>query len=371
MAIDRRKATVFGSAAVLRALLFFAFPSLPDLLTGRVEISTPITSFKRRKLPSRLSCSVTNGKSSTRRSLPLYSQCLSLRWRRLLPSASLAPTFRTHPSLLSSLVTSLLYILLDLLCAHFLIQIAESNESRQTRLFQSPRRELKWDGVTVAAAFLFNPFTIASCLGRPTSIFTSCAILSAISLACTSRPLTAMLALGLASYLSMYPALLLPPLILLSYDHLHRENRPIGSLPSFAIYHTTAFATSITTFLSESYLLMGSWEFISSTYGTHLLLPDLTPNVGLWWYFFIEMFDSFREFFLGVFWIHLGGYVGGLCFRLRKQPLFVITLLLGLCAIFKPYPSISDTSLFCSLLPCYRHVFPCLFPPRDWIVESS
>ena len=30
-------------------------------------------------------------------------------------------------------------------------------------------------------------------------------------------------------------------------------------------------------------------------------MPDLTPNVGMWWYFFTEMFDHFRPFFLGVF----------------------------------------------------------------------
>lgn len=31
------------------------------------------------------------------------------------------------------------------------------------------------------------------------------------------------------------------------------------------------------------------------------MLPDLTPNPGLWWYFFTEMFDHFRPFFLMVF----------------------------------------------------------------------
>ena len=38
---------LFLGAAVLRLALFTLFPSLPDLLTGRVEISTPVTSFKR------------------------------------------------------------------------------------------------------------------------------------------------------------------------------------------------------------------------------------------------------------------------------------------------------------------------------------
>lgn len=182
----------------------------------------------------------------------------------------------------------------------------------------------------------------------------------------------AMVALGLASYLSLYPALFLPPLIILCFDARYKTGNQVPSVLSFALTHTIAFLGSIACFLLESFLLTGgSWEFISSTYGVHLLLPDLTPNVGLWWYFFIEMFDSFREFFLGVFWLHLGGYVGGLCVRLRTQPLFVITTLLGLCAIFKPYPSISDTALYLSLLPCYRHIFPCECNPQHGVERRA
>lgn len=177
--------------------------------------------------------------------------------------------------------------------------------------------------------------------------------------------MNSMLALALASYLSLYPALLLPPLLLLCYDRHAREGKSASSLPTFALFHSVIFVASIAWFLYVSYLLTGgSWEFLLSTYGVHLLLPDLTPNVGLWWYFFIEMFDSFREFFLGVFWLHLGGYVGGLCLRIRRQPLFIITTLLGIFAVFKPYPSISDTSLYFALLPMYRHTFPCKFSLR-------
>jgi GPI-anchor transamidase subunit U len=47
MSIDRRKAMLFGAAAAVRLLLFTSFPGLPELLTARVEISTPVTSFKR------------------------------------------------------------------------------------------------------------------------------------------------------------------------------------------------------------------------------------------------------------------------------------------------------------------------------------
>ena len=51
MVIDRRKALLFSAASVLRFALALVFPGLPDILTGRVEISTPVTSFKRCEVP--------------------------------------------------------------------------------------------------------------------------------------------------------------------------------------------------------------------------------------------------------------------------------------------------------------------------------
>ena len=155
----------------------------------------------------------------------------------------------------------------------------------------------------------------------------------------------------------MYPLLLLPPLILLAYDRRNDSNQK-PYLLQFAAKNVAIVATSVSTLFSVSYLLTGSWEFVPSTYGIQLTLTDLTPNVGLWWYFFIEMFDSFRAFFLGVFWLHLSSYVGGLSIRIRTQPLVVLTLLLGIFSIFKPYPSISDASLFFAMVPLFRHLFP-------------
>lgn len=162
--------------------------------------------------------------------------------------------------------------------------------------------------------------------------------------------------MSFAAYLSMYPALLLPPLVLLAYD---RSQTPGKTQPIKFVGSCVGVAVATVAALFQmSYFITGSWEFLSSTYGIQLTLTDLTPNVGLWWYFFIEMFDSFRSFFLAVFWLHLSSYVGALSIRIRRQPLLVITLLLGIFGIFKPYPSISDTSLFLAMTPLYRHVFP-------------
>jgi len=182
-------------------------------------------------------------------------------------------------------------------------------------------------------------------------------IVYAISKAVQGKSLSSMVAISFASYLSMCPLLLVSPLLLLCYDRQPASRRTVASkfytINAAVVLGTTSFL------LFLSFLVSGaSWEFLWSTYGIQLTLTDLTPNVGLWWYFFIEMFDSFRAFFLGVFWLHLSSYVGGLSIRIRTQPLAVLTLLLGIFSIFKPYPSIADISLFLGFVPLYKHVWP-------------
>ncbi|KAH7320023.1 cell division control protein CDC91 [Stachybotrys elegans] len=337
------KASVYAGAALLRLVLFVAFPQLPDLLTGRVEISTPVTSFKR----------LQEGLFLYNHNVSPYDGGVYHQAPLLLPLFSLLPDVKSWP-----IFTSLLYILVDILSANALVKIAESGEAGQSRLFTSPRRNKRASPMLVAAAFLFNPLTIASCIGRPTSVFTNCAILHAIAKVIQGSPFSAIVALSFASYLSLYPVLLLPPLVLLAYDR-QPEKRRTKSTVEFAATCIMVFLGCSSILLAMSFLLTGnSWEFLSRTYGIQLTLTDLTPNVGLWWYFFIEMFDSFRAFFLAVFWLHLSSYVGGLSIRLRTQPLVVLTILLGSFSIFKPYPSISDASLFLAMLPLFRHVLP-------------
>ncbi|KAE9968344.1 hypothetical protein Vi05172_g5659 [Venturia inaequalis] len=341
--MDKQKALLFGSAVAIRVLLFTAFPSLPPVLTGRVEISTPVTSFKR----------LQEGLFLYTHNISPYDGGVFHQAPLLLPLFSLFPDPSRYP-----LFTGIFFIILDLLSAHALTLIVETGVSVSARLFSSPRKEFRYGSTAIAAAYLFNPFTIATCIARPTSILTNTFILSAIASAANAQSLTFVLALSAASYLSLYPVLLFPPLLILCYDQTTSRTKTTHSATKFTITHFAGLTVAIGALLGLSYLTTGSWQFLTSTYGTYLLLPDLTPNVGLWWYFFIEMFDSFREFFLGVFWLHMASYVGGLSIRFQKQPLFAIVAMLGIIAVFQPYPSIADTSLFLGVVPLYRHLFP-------------
>ena len=206
--------------------------------------------------------------------------------------------------------------------------------------------------------FLFNPFTVATCIARSTSALTNLFILTAMAKASQGASFTFILATAFASYFAMHPILLAPPLMVLLYDAKALKTKSTPHVPSFVTTHTIGITVAIGALLAGSAFLTGSWDFLAATYGVRLLLPDLTPNVGLWWYFFIEMFDSFREFFLGVFWLHAASYMPGLTIRLHKQPLFVACTLTGVFAIFTPYPSIADAALYLSLVPMFRHLFP-------------
>ncbi|KAK6369584.1 hypothetical protein LTS17_009490 [Exophiala oligosperma] len=319
--LDRKTIGIYAGAVCLRLLVFFIFPALPDFLSTQVEISTPVSSFKR-----------------LQEGLFLYQHGLSPYDGGVYHQAPLLLViFEILPS-------TLVFVALDVLNAVALQTIA--NNLR----IPTPRFE-KLDGRLIAAAYLFNPFTVLSCLGKSTSIFTSAAIIQAILNAQSGNAIRAMFGLAMGSYLSMYPALLLPPTLLM----IHHKS---GKAAPFSV-SVVAFGGALAALLGTTLVLTDSFEdFLASCYGAQISVPDLTPNAGLWWYFFIEIFDSFRDFFIGVFWLHLVGYVGGMTIRLRNQPLFVITSLLGLMAIFKPYPSITDVSLYLGFLPMYSHILP-------------
>ena len=62
---------------------------------------------------------------------------------------------------------------------------------------------------------------------------------------------------------------------------------------------------------------------------------DLSPNMGLWWYFFAEIFDHFRAFFLFVFHIQPLLLLVPLTLRLQHKPLVLTMITCLLITLFK------------------------------------
>lgn len=77
MPIDRRKALVIAAAIVGRILVFAFFPQIPELLTGQVEVSTPVSSYKRCKALDPLASCLSANRSSVQEGLFLYIRNVS------------------------------------------------------------------------------------------------------------------------------------------------------------------------------------------------------------------------------------------------------------------------------------------------------
>jgi len=112
-----------------------------------------------------------------------------------------------------------------------------------------------------------------------------------------------------------------------------------------------------------STLVTGNFSWAGATWGATVSLPDLTPNVGLWWYFFTEMFDQFRPFFLVVFSVNMLIYVAPISIKFQHDPLFAAFILIGIVGMFKPYPTLADSGVFLSMISLFPEIYPYLGTP--------
>ncbi|TEB38511.1 cell division cycle protein 91 [Coprinellus micaceus] len=253
-------------------------------------------------------------------------------------------------------VAATLWALCDAIAAWALVQTwrARQNVSSSSR-----------DGL-VAAMYLLNPYIFLPTLALSTSSLENALLLLAVMFASQKKAAASLLSLAFLSHLSPNALLLLPPLvlILLTNPHSHLASPQKISFNAKKVAPLAAeFLLYTGVLTAASTLVAGSWRWIPQTWGTWFTLPDLTPNVGLWWYFFTEMFDHFRSFFLVVFSIHLLIYVAPLCIKFQHDPLYALFLLTGIIGAFKSYPTLADPGLFLSMTSIFPETFPYLrFP---------
>ncbi|KAF9329154.1 hypothetical protein BG006_007777 [Podila minutissima] len=312
---------VFGAALALR-LALFEFPTLANMLGNQVEISTPVTSFKR----------LSEGVFLFRNGVPPYDGGVFHQAPLLLGLF--------YPIISSPLLVKLLYTLSDLAIGYMLLQITalkdKALKESKIREYGNKLEAPGVTGLTVATLYLFNPYTIVSCIGRSTILFSNMAVVAGIWMGMKGDRGLAMFSIAVAGYLSLYPVMLAIPVMIMLTDSIQdaeAKKRTILRCSAF-------FLASLSSIFLLSFVLTNSWDFVRSVYGTILAVSDLTPNLGLFWYFFIEMFDQFRSFFLIVFQIHVFIFAVPISIKLRKYPLFICFLLSTVMGTFKGYPSV-------------------------------
>jgi len=155
----------------------------------------------------------------------------------------------------------------------------------------------------------------------------------------TGNRLLMCLLIAVAAYETVYPVMLIVPAALFLADKELRDTGLPSYMAAVSIIQTlVCFCSALALLLFVSNYAENSWEFLRSTYGFLMTVSDLAPNIGIFWYFFTEVFDHFRTFFVFVFQMHAFIYVAPMTIRLRQHPLFLAYSLLALSAVFRFVP---------------------------------
>ncbi|KAI0755146.1 PIG-U-domain-containing protein [Daedaleopsis nitida] len=331
--------TDFTFPALVAARLLLAFAPLPEALKHDQQLSSPLTSYARLR----------EGIFLFEHDIDPYS----------------GGFFRHSPLLLSLFSTVLpltrytspvLWTAADAIGAWALVRIWR---------FRTGAKATSKDG-QVAAMYLLNPYIFLPSLALSSSSIENTLCLLSLMFASGGQASASLLTLACLLHLSLPSILLVAPIILLNITRpvsrlaLPRPfdadlKRALPLLCEFLGY--SAFLTIAST------LVCGNLSWIEKTWGASITLPDLTPNPGLWWYFFTEMFDHFRPFFLMVFSVHLLIYIAPICIKFQHDMLFASFLLVGVLALFKPYPTLSDPGLFLSMFSLFPETYPYLRHP--------
>lgn len=263
-----------------------------------------------------------------------------------------------------SAVIPFLFVVIDLLAAGFIYGMAKivarellsrqkremANYAKGTEELQLKPEDLGQIPLYCTVAYLFNPYTILNCVGQTTTVWSNFLLAAFFFFTARREIIPAVLALVLETQRNFYPAVLIVPLAISVY---RREGEGCGRCRAIRAVVLFVVCLGLATF--SGYWIMDKWSFLDATYGFILNHRDLQPNIGLFWYFFTEMFDHFRDLFLWTFQINATVlYLVPLALKLRHEPLMLATVLTGLGAIFRSYPCVGDVAFYMALLPMWK-----------------
>ncbi|CAI0414283.1 unnamed protein product [Linum tenue] len=371
--------TRWAVVAVIFRLALIYFPGNLNL-SSRPEVSTPLTSIRRLAEGYWLKqSSMSPYAGSMYHGSPLLLSVLgplTVKSRTILTDSVAHCRIEGQPS---HILCSLVFVLADLISSILIratgrkLQIAYRKSLKSLNLLnKSTDSGALSSGDIAALVYLWNPFTIVACVGLSTSpvenLFT---ILTLYGAATGLAPLAAF-GWVMATHLSLYPAILIIPVILLlgygpdappSKLFRSKEHGKVGDGKSSQeiifswrrVFHllvwTSLWSVYVLVLCSISVKQHGSLqEMFQRTYGFILTVEDLSPNIGVLWYFFAEVFDFFRDFFLIVFHSNILFMILPLAIRLKHRPCFLAFVYIAISSMLKSYPSVGDSALYLGLL---------------------
>lgn len=375
---------VIGSV-ILRLILIY-FPKNLNL-SSRPEVSTPLTSIRR----------LAEGYWLKQSSMSPYAGSMYHGSPLLLTLLGPLTVTRIEGQP-NHLLCSLVFVIADVVTAMLICAAGRKLQAAYGSSLQSigldhlsEDSDVLHSGDFAALVYLWNPFTIVACVGLSTSAIENLMVVLTLYGACARLAPLAAFGWVMATHLSLYPAILIIPVILLfgygpdapprklfrqrtnlevddstSGDRSCLEDELVNEKRMRNVFSWRPVVLFLFwALLWSSYVLVlcciyvqqhgGLQEMFKSTYGFILTIQDLSPNIGVFWYFFAEVFDFFRSFFLIVFHGNILLMIVPLALRLNHRPCFLAFVYIVLSSMLKSYPSVGDSALYLGLLGLFAY----------------
>lgn len=332
---------VIGAGFALRLLVPYSLPCLGRVLDQSVLFSTPINSYR------------------------------SLKEALFLVNSQVNPYVEGeivhHPPLVLTLFrllqndwqVTLFFALIDTFMGLQLVSL-----NKKVSKIDTDKDASYVSPLLVAFLYSFNPLALLTTFARSTYLINNLLVVSALN-GFVDDPFgfVAPVCLAISAYLSYYPWYLVIPILAYTYKK---------SGTSAVLKQLAAFVLVLLALLGLSYQIAGgSFNYLELCYGTILRFKKIIPNLGLWWYFFTEIFDFFARFYLVVFNIYSFIFVVPVTMRFIfpetssiVDALFALWCIIGIINFSRAYPTITDLNLYFSLTILFQPLYRKLkFPP--------
>ncbi|KAH3676445.1 hypothetical protein WICMUC_002076 [Wickerhamomyces mucosus] len=204
-----------------------------------------------------------------------------------------------------------------------------------------PEKKLKpW---VIGFIYALNPIGIMENISKSWLIFHSLFTVILFHCSLNKQWLAMGFFLSLCSYLHYQSLVLIIPII------------KISNTINFAKTLFVFFVTSTVLYLASYKLSNNSNLFINSTYLTSFYFAKISPNLGLWWYFFIEMFEFFIPFYTQIFNLLQIVFIIPLSLRLPFQFSFLLSV--AIIKFGNNFAELTDLILISGLFLTQSYIF--------------
>lgn len=205
--------------------------------------------------------------------------------------------------------------------------------------------------------YALNPYSILISAAQSTSVVYNIVFLWINLSVCRGHLLLAAALCAVGCYIRIYPGYLMFPVLAAAYIQYPNPSKGIISRLSNLLLPLVTFIGSISILLWISYIIQNhDWSFLTSVYWNTITITDCTPQMGIFWYMFVEMFDHFSEFFTWVFQLLIFTIVVGLTIKFNRNPLYICLVISFIINVLQPYHNIGELGLLISILPMWSHL---------------